>query len=291
MDQHASWKTCSSAPRKNATGSGACIGRRSAHAAASVRRLSIFRQRSVGSVTCSDDHAGVESTRRPCAPATSPTGAQVLAAISAMSEPAAREPTWVFWRAKALMATAPSAGPSVGPSAGANPAPAEGLQHAGPLSSAPGSTAAAVSPQRAQRAGADAVDCLGAAAFMSSSRLKSWASAITLPPANRPPLTAARNRDAALAKPRACSRALHRHAPSGCAATGCANGTTASICTRPGGLSDREMLAAAATGLRARAVWDRCINSSERTPAREIDHRATLSPRPTAPRPCSSRTT
>jgi hypothetical protein len=48
------------------------------------------------------------------------------------------------------MATAPPA-PTAASTAGANPAAAEapGL-HAGPLSSAPGSTAAAVAPQRAQ---------------------------------------------------------------------------------------------------------------------------------------------
>jgi soluble lytic murein transglycosylase len=67
---------------------------------------------------------------------TQPQWPQVLAAVSAMSEGAARDPAWVYWRAKALMASdAPAA---------AVPAPA-GL-HAGPLSSAPGSTAAAVSP-------------------------------------------------------------------------------------------------------------------------------------------------
>jgi hypothetical protein len=71
---------------------------------------------------------------------TQPQWPQVLSATAAMSENAARESTWVYWRAKALMETAAAA------PAAASPAPAGA--HAGPLSTAPRSTAGATPPQR-----------------------------------------------------------------------------------------------------------------------------------------------
>jgi soluble lytic murein transglycosylase len=193
-----------------------------------------------------------------------PNWPQVLAAISAMSEPAAREPTWVFWRAKALMATAPSVGPSVGPSTGANPAPAEGLQHAGPLSSAPGSTAAAVSPQRAQ-ALVLMQSIASVRGFYEQLALEELGQRITLP--GKPGPLTQQERDAALQNP-GLQRALHAIAI-GLRSDGVREWNYSVNLHRPGGLSDREMLAAAQLAC-DRAVWDRCINSSERTRT-EID--------------------
>ena len=194
-----------------------------------------------------------------------PNWPQVLAAISAMSEPAAREPTWVYWRAKALMATAPTPAAPGSSMAGANPAASEapGL-HAGPLSSAPGSTAAAVAPQRAQ-----ALVLLQSIAsvrgFYEQLALEELGQRITVP-AKPAPLTPA-EREAALQNP-GLQRALHAIAI-GLRSDGVREWNYSVNLHRPGGLSDREMLAAAQLAC-DRAVWDRCINSSERTRA-EID--------------------
>ena len=189
-----------------------------------------------------------------------PNWPQVLSAIAAMSESAAREPTWVFWRAKALMATAPATGTSAGTSTAAEaPGP-----HAGPLSSAPGSTAAAVAPQRAQ-----ALVLLQSIAsvrgFYEQLALEELGLRITLP-AKPAPLTQP-ERDAALQNP-GLQRALHAIAI-GLRNDGVREWNYSVNLHRPGGLSDREMLAAAQLAC-DRAVWDRCINSSERTRA-EID--------------------
>jgi len=189
-----------------------------------------------------------------------PNWPQVLSAIAAMSESAAREPTWVFWRAKALMATAPATGTSAGTSTAAEaPGP-----HPGPLSSAPGSTAAAVAPQRAQ-----ALVLLQSIAsvrgFYEQLALEELGMRITLP-AKPAPLTQA-ERDAALQNP-GLQRALHAIAI-GLRNDGVREWNYSVNLHRPGGLSDREMLAAAQLAC-DRAVWDRCINSSERTRA-EID--------------------
>jgi soluble lytic murein transglycosylase len=189
-----------------------------------------------------------------------PNWPQVLSAIAAMSESAAREPTWVFWRAKALMATAPATGTSAGASTAAEaPGP-----HAGPLSPAPGSTTAAVAPQRAQ-----ALVLLQSIAsvrgFYEQLALEELGMRITLP-AKPAPLTQA-ERDAALQNP-GLQRALHAIAI-GLRNDGVREWNYSVNLHRPGGLSDREMLAAAQLAC-DRAVWDRCINSSERTRA-EID--------------------
>jgi soluble lytic murein transglycosylase len=88
---------------------------------------------------------------------------------------------------------------------------------------------------------------------------------ITLP-AKPAPLTQA-ERDAALQNP-GLQRALHAIAI-GLRNDGVREWNYSVNLHRPGGLSDREMLAAAQLAC-DRAVWDRCINSSERTRA-EID--------------------
>lgn len=180
---------------------------------------------------------------------------RVLAATAAMSEAAAKEPSWVYWRAKALMATAAAPAAAVSAPAGV---------HAGPLSSAPGSTAATTPPQRAQ-----ALVMLQSIAsmrgFYEQLALEDLGMRISLP--GRPaPLTAA-EREAARQNP-GLQRALQAIAI-GLRSEGVREWNYSVSLHRPGGLPERELLAAAQLACE-RAVWDRCINTSERTRG-EID--------------------
>jgi soluble lytic murein transglycosylase len=187
---------------------------------------------------------------------TQPQWSQVLSATAAMSENAAREPTWVYWRAKALMETAAAA------PAAASPAPS-GV-HAGPLSTAPGSTAGTTPPQRAQ-----ALVMLQSIAsmrgFYEQLALEELGQRISLP--GRPaPLTAA-ERESARQNP-GLQRALQAIAI-GLRSEGVREWNYSVSLHRPGGLPERELLAAAQLACE-RAVWDRCINTSERSRG-EID--------------------
>ncbi|MCE2878939.1 MAG: lytic transglycosylase domain-containing protein [Comamonadaceae bacterium] len=187
-----------------------------------------------------------------------PQWPQVLAATAAMSEAASKDPTWVYWRAKALMATAPAV-----PIAGAG-APASPALHAGPLSSAPGSTAGATSPQRAQ-----ALVLLQSIAsvrgFYEQLALEELGQRIALP--GKPAPLTPQEREAAAQNP-GLQRALHAIAI-GLRSDGVREWNYSISLHRPGGLNDRELLAAAQLAC-DRAVWDRCINTSERTRG-EID--------------------
>jgi len=181
----------------------------------------------------------------------------VLAATGALSAAAARDPAWVYWRARALMALAGTA--SAGSPSEAAPGP-----HAGPLSTAPGSTAAAVPPQRAQ-----ALVMLQSIAsvrgFYEQLALEELGQRISLPPRAAPPTPA--EREAARQNP-GLQRALHAIAI-GLRSDGVREWNYSISLHRKGGLSDRELLAAAQLACE-RSVWDRCINTSERTKS-EID--------------------
>ena len=187
---------------------------------------------------------------------TQPQWPAVLAATSAMSPGAARDPAWIYWRAKALMALAGDA------PAAAAPAPA-GL-HAGPLSSAPGSTAAAVSPQRAQ--GLVLLQSIASVrGFYEQLALEELGQRISLPA--KPEALTAAEREGARQNP-GLQRALHAIAI-GLRSDGVREWNYTVSLHRPGGMPDRELLAAAQWACE-RAVWDRCINTSERTRS-EID--------------------
>ncbi len=192
-----------------------------------------------------------------------PNWNQVLAAIGAMSESAAREPTWVYWRARGLMATAGQASSTASASAPAT-APVPPGFHAGPLSAAPGSTAANVHPQRAQ-----ALVLLQSIAstrgFYEKLALEELGQRITLPP--RPAALTPEEREAARQNP-GLQRAL-RAIAIGLRADGVREWNYSISLHRRGGLGDRELLAAAQWACE-QAVWDRCINTSERTRS-EID--------------------
>ena len=164
-----------------------------------------------------------------------PRWKDVLTAIDAMSEEARRDPTWVYWRAKALLALAPASGPSGGPS----PQRAQALQLLQSIASVRG--------------------------FYEQLALEDLGQRVSLP-ARPAPLTH-EEREAARENP-GLQRALHAIAI-GLRPDGVREWNYTVNLHRPGGLPERELLAAAQLACE-RAVWDRCINTSERTRA-EMD--------------------
>lgn len=161
-----------------------------------------------------------------------PRWKDVLAAVDAMSEEGRRDPAWVYWRARALMALAP---------AGAEDA-----------------------PQRAQ-AQLLLQSIASIRGFYEQLALEELGQRISLP-ARPAPLTPD-EREAARQNP-GLQRALHAIAI-GLRRDGVREWNYTTNLHRPGGLGERELLAAAQLAC-DRAVWDRCINTSERTRA-EMD--------------------
>ena len=159
-----------------------------------------------------------------------PNWRQVLAAIEAMSEEARRDATWVYWRAKALMATAPSANPASG-----------------------------MPPQRAQ-----ALLLLQSIAsirgFYEQLALEELGQRVSLP--GKPAPLTTEEREAARDNP-GLQRAIHAIGI-GLRTDGVREWNYTVNLHRPGGLAERELLAAAQLAC-DRAIWDRCINTSERT--------------------------
>jgi soluble lytic murein transglycosylase len=158
-----------------------------------------------------------------------PQWSRVLAAIEAMSDEAKRDPTWVYWRAKGLMATA-----TVGDAASLNSARAQALLLLQSIASIRGFYEQL------------ALDELGQRVSLPS------------PPA---PLTA-EEREGARSNP-GLQRALYAIGI-GLRQDGVREWNYSVNLHRPGGLPERELLAAAQLAC-DRAIWDRCINTSERT--------------------------
>ncbi len=160
----------------------------------------------------------------------------VLSAINAMSEEGRRDPTWIFWKAKALLATAPVATATTA------------------MVGAP-----AVHPQRAE-----ALVLLQSIAsprgFYEQLALEELGQKISLP-ARPTPLTQ-EEKEAARLNP-SLNRALYAVAI-GLRPEGVREWNYGVNLARPGGLAERDLLAAAQLACE-RAVWDRCINTSERT--------------------------
>ncbi len=159
---------------------------------------------------------------------TVPNWRQVLAAIEAMSEEGRRDPTWVYWRAKALMATAPA-------------------------------SEAGVEPQRAQ-ALLQFQSIASIRGFYEQLALEELGQRVSLPA--KPAPLSAEEREAARANP-GLQRALYAIAI-GLRVDGVREWNYTVNLHRPGGMPERELLAAAQLACE-RAVWDRCINTSERT--------------------------
>ncbi len=162
-----------------------------------------------------------------------PSWAQVLSATSAMSTEARAEPSWAYWRAKALIATSQSG-----------------------------------QPASAQRAEADKLlqSIASVRGFYEQLALEDLGQKITLP-ARPAPLTA-EEKEAARLNP-----ALNRGAYAimiGLRSEGVREWNYATNLHQRGtpnervGMTDRELLAAAQFAC-DRQIWDRCINTSERT--------------------------
>lgn len=183
----------------------------------------------------------------------------VLAAINAMDDESRREPTWVYWKARALLATAPAVR-------------AEELPPAEPAASAASATVASpaerIHPKRAE-ALALLESIASVRGFYEQLALEELGRPITVP-ARPAPLLA--EEKSLVRKIAGLNRALYAIAI-GLRSEGVRewNYHTNLVNTRgqSGAMNDRELLAAAQWACE-RQVWDRCINTSERTKG-EID--------------------
>ena len=148
---------------------------------------------------------------------------QVLSATQAMSAEAQKDPTWVYWRARALVATATSEGPK----------------------------------QEAQQLLRSIASVRG---FYEQLALEELGYAITAP--ERPVALTPQEKAAAFVNP-GLQRALYAIAI-GLRPEGTREWNYSTNLHTPGGMNDRELLAAADLACQ-KQVWDRCINTSERT--------------------------
>ena len=164
----------------------------------------------------------------------------VLEAINAMSEGNRREPTWAYWKARALLANQPVA-------------------VAAASSGEASEQSISIAPKRAE-----AVALLQSIAsfggFYEQLALEELGQKITIPA--KPAPLSAEERDAAR-----LNTGLNRAAYAigiGLRPEGVREWNYSTNLARPGGMSDRELLAAAQYAC-DRQIWDRCINTSERT--------------------------
>ena len=148
---------------------------------------------------------------------------QVLSATEALSDSSRKDPAWVYWRARALQATAAHEGQR----------------------------------QEAQTLLRGIASVRG---FYEQLALEDLGQGITVPEA--PPAPTAQEKAAALANP-GLLRALHAIAI-GLRPEGTREWNYTTNLHTPGGMNDRELLAAAELAC-SRQVWDRCINTSDRT--------------------------
>ncbi|MFM2209726.1 MAG: hypothetical protein RIQ96_1369 [Pseudomonadota bacterium] len=170
----------------------------------------------------SDDMLGWKARAALRAGAT-PRWNQVFDAIRAMSPAGRQDPTWVYWRARALMA------------------PGQTEQH------------------RAE--GLAAMQSIASMrGFYEQLALEATGHKITLPPVPAPPTA---DEMAQARRHPGLQRALHAIAI-GLRPDGVREWNYSTNLATPGGMPERELLAAAQVACE-REVWDRCINTSERT--------------------------
>lgn len=168
-----------------------------------------------------------------------PDWPQVLAAIAAMREDARKDASWTYWQARALLATAPEP------------------------------TTAAISPKTMRTAALTPQRAQGLALLQSIASPRGFYEQLALEelgltiahPAPPPPLTS-QEKAAARANP-GLQRAVHAIVI-GLRSEGVREWNYSTNLAQPGGMSERELLAAAQWACE-RAIWDRCINTSERT--------------------------
>lgn len=185
---------------------------------------------------------------------TQPNWPQVLMAVNAMSEDARKDPTWNYWKARALLATAP---PDAAPKTPIVVATTPGVTQTI-------STGITISPQRAE-ALALMQSIASVRGFYEQLALEETGQKITVP-AKPAPLTAEEKESARLNP--GLNRAAYAIAI-GLRSEGTREWNYSTNLHKRGGMSDRELLAAARFAC-DRQIWDRCINTSERTRA-EVD--------------------
>ncbi len=208
-----------------------------------------------------DDMLGWK-TRAALRAGSQPAWPQVLSAINAMSEEARKEPTWAYWKARALLATSPP-GPALSvarvlPAADAALLAASG---AAAVASSPAAAAPPVSlsPQRLE-AQSLLQSIASVRGFYEQLALEELGQKITVPP-QPAPLTS-EEKEAARQ-----NASLNRGAHAitlGLRGEGVREWNYATNLHQRGGMSERELLAAAQLAC-DRQIWDRCINTSERT--------------------------
>jgi soluble lytic murein transglycosylase len=182
-----------------------------------------------------------------------PNWALVLAAVNAMSEDARKDPTWSYWKARALLATAPP---------DAAPKPVVVATTPGVVQTIP--TGITISPQRAE-ALALLQSFASVRGFYEQLALEETGQKITVPV--KPAPLAPEEKEAARLNP-GLNRAAYAIAI-GLRPEGTREWNYSTNLHKRGGMSDRELLAAAQFAC-DRQIWDRCINTSERTKG-EID--------------------
>ncbi|WP_411882867.1 transglycosylase SLT domain-containing protein [Polaromonas sp. YR568] len=177
----------------------------------------------------------------------------VLAAVNAMSEDARKDPTWSYWKARALLATAPP---------DAAPKPVVVATTPGVVQTIP--TGITISPQRAE-ALALLQSFASVRGFYEQLALEETGQKITVPAKPAPLLP--EEKEAARLNP-GLNRAAYAIAL-GLRSEGTREWNYSTNLHKRGGMGDRELLAAAQFAC-DRQIWDRCINTSERTKG-EID--------------------
>ena len=172
---------------------------------------------------------------------TLPSWQLVLQAINAMSDDARRDPAWTYWRARALLATSP---PDIASAT---------ITAQGPA------TTTVIAPQRAE-ALALLQSIASVRGFYEQLALEELGLKISVP--LRPAPLTADEKDAARTNP-SLMRAAYA-IQSGLRAEGVREWNYATNLHKKGGMGERELLAAAQLAC-DRQIWDRCINTSERT--------------------------
>ncbi|MES2941266.1 MAG: transglycosylase SLT domain-containing protein [Pseudomonadota bacterium] len=168
-----------------------------------------------------------------------PKWRDVLSSINAMSPEGRNDPTWVYWKGRALLATVPPA--SAAEQAAAN------------------TSGITIAPQRAE-ALALMQSIASVRGFYEQLALEELGQKITVP--QRPAPVSAEEKEAARLNP-GLNRAAYAVAI-GLRSEGVREWNYSTNLAKPGGMTDRELLAAAQFAC-DRQIWDRCINTSERT--------------------------
>jgi soluble lytic murein transglycosylase len=185
----------------------------------------------------------------------------VLAAVNAMSADSRNDPTWVYWKARALMAGMAPADRAavVAPPA---PPPPVAVAASGPASAASTAAVPPAPPPKAEVVEARRLlDSIASVrGFYEQLALEELGQRITVPARPEPPTAEER---AAASRNAGLNRALLA-IQLGLRSEGVREWNYSTNLHVRGGLSERELLAAAELACQ-REVWDRCINTSERT--------------------------